>query len=477
MPGPRFTLLAGRRIAPLLAAGLLACAVVASRPRVSPLGSSQGELLVFVDPWPVEAARLSVVVASIAAVAHDGTLVPLTLVRPTLDTATTDRPRPLAEGRLPEGTYDGLAVTVERARLRGAQGENDLLVAAEPHRLPLTFTARGGDGAVLTMTLRAPDAVLDGFRFTPAFDIAEPPATLPQLMVFCPDEHADRVVVVDKRRGRVVRSLPTGASPTSVALDPGTSRLYVALAGEDTVSKIDVIGGAPMDRLQLRPGDRPRELALTPDRRQLLVSNSGSASVAFLDPSTLLELGRVTVGEEPSALLIDRFGRRAYVVNVRSNSVSVIDVTNRAVVLTIATDAEPRRVQLDRAGSRLYVVHAGSPNLLVASLPDLRSVRRQYIGLGASTVRVDSRTDLIYVGRDDAPRVDVYDPISLSPVDSFDVPAPVAYMTIDDVEAALVVAMPTAGSVGEIDLAGRRLRSVVDVGDAPRWVVLAGERP
>ena len=38
-------------------------------------------------------------------------------------------------------------------------------------------------------------------------------------------------------------------------------------------------------RVRLRPGDEPRELALAPDGRVLLVANGGSSSVSFVDPN------------------------------------------------------------------------------------------------------------------------------------------------------------------------------------------------
>ncbi|HUO48851.1 MAG TPA: YncE family protein, partial [Acidimicrobiales bacterium] len=269
----------------------------------------------------------------------------------------------------------------------------------------------------------------------------------------------------------------TGSSAGGLALDPSRARLYVALENEDAIVVVDTLGGDVIDRFQLRQGDQPREVALTPDHRQLVVTNAGSASVVFIEPTNGLELGRVTVGEEPSALLIDRSGQRAYVLNVRSSTLSVVDIGTRAVVATLATDAQPRRAQLDRAGTSLYVIHAGSPNLLVVAVPAMTVTRRQYIGLGAASLRVDALTDLFYVGWDDLARLDVFHPSSLTPVDTIDVPAPVAYMTLDGLERTLVLVMPTAHATGILDLAGRHLLSAMDVGEAPRWVVLAGEQP
>jgi len=69
-----------------------------------------------------------------------------------------------------------------------------------------------------------------------------------------------------------------------MALDQRTKRAYVALSGEDEVDVIDVANGEVVDRIKLSGGDRPRELALTPDGRTLLVVNTGSNTVSIIDP-------------------------------------------------------------------------------------------------------------------------------------------------------------------------------------------------
>jgi YVTN family beta-propeller protein len=66
-----------------------------------------------------------------------------------------------------------------------------------------------------------------------------------------------------------------------------------------------------VNRLRLNSGDRPRELALTPDGRTLLCVNTGSNTVSFIDPGSFIEVGRINVGKNPNSILIDQTGRRA----------------------------------------------------------------------------------------------------------------------------------------------------------------------
>jgi YVTN family beta-propeller protein len=318
-------------------------------------------------------------------------------------------------------------------------------------------------------------AVSGSYVFTPAFDARVPHAPMPSASAYCTAAAASAVTVLDRRLREVVAVMPTGRGPQGLALDPLLGRAYVALSGDDAVQVIDLAAREDLPRIRMQPGDRPGELALTPDARTLVVVNAGSRTAAFLDPVAGLELGRVAVGEEPSAMLLDRSGRRAYVVNRRSARITVLDLANRAVAGSIATDPEPLRVAINRAGTRLYAIHAGSAYLGVWSLPDLAPAGRYFVGLGATALKVDPRTDLVYVGRSDR-RLEIYDPLAFVPVDSIELPGEPGWLSIDDAENALLALLPAAGSLAAVDLNARRVVSRVDVLPAPHALALAGER-
>jgi DNA-binding beta-propeller fold protein YncE len=229
-------------------------------------------------------------------------------------------------------------------------------------------------------------------------------------------------------------------------------------------------------RTVLRAGDGPRELRLTDDGRLLLSANPGSNTLVFIDPGPGLEVGRVNLGEEPSAITLDRSGRRAYVVIHRASQVAIVDLASLAVVGSLGTEALPTRVQLDRSSRRLYVAQAGSPYLAVYRLPALTLDRRVFVGLGASALKVDPRTDLVYVAKEDEGTIQVFDPLSFIPLASIELPGGVAYLTIDDAENTLVALLRERREVAFVDLASRRLLGATDVGADPAFVALLGER-
>ncbi len=155
---------------------------------------------------------------------------------------------------------------------------------------------------------------------------------------------------------------------------------------------------------------------------------------------------------------------------------TVVDLATHTAAATVATDPLPIKAQLNRSGTRLYVVHGGSPQMLVFSLPDLGVLTRINVGLGAATIKVDPRSDMIYLAKRDDPRLYVYDAFSLIPIDFFDVPGGVSWLAIDDTENTLLALMPAQRAIAVIDIASRREVGIVPIGDDPYMVTVAQER-
>lgn len=463
-----------RTAAAVLLVACTACATTrAAMPRVAPL-RGEAEVRVYALPLPADAERLSFTVEGVALLA-DGGEAPLRV--DAADHAGAHRPdqRLLASGRVPPGTYHGLSLRIARAEVTADGARARLLLDPAPLRADADVRLDAGAAAVVWLSLE-PGAVRDGHAFAPRFVARRPPSTPPSQALYCTDPASATVTVVERRSRRVTGALPVGAAPRGIALDLASARAYVSLGDADELQVIDVAAGVPVGRIRLSPGDGPGEVGLGADRT-LVVVNERSRTVAFVDTTAMMEVGRVPAGEGAGALLVDRSGRRAYVTSRGAGTVTVLDVQNRAVLGTIATEPEPLRVQLNRGGDRLYVLHRGSAHLGVFALPSLAPVARPYVGLGAATIKVDSRTDLVYVARADLPYVDVYDPLALQRLDRFEVPAPASHLAIDDAENTLLVLAPARGTLAVVDLTSRRVLAEVPAGLAPSLFTLAGERP
>jgi YVTN family beta-propeller protein len=152
---------------------------------------------------------------------------------------------------------------------------------------------------------------------------------------FVTSQRDREVVEVDLASVRVVRRIAVGAQATSVVGNRAGTRLYVADAGSDSVSIVDLAAGraiatvpttAPPDAVpaSLAPlrGSNPNGLALAPDERTLYVTNGGNSTLAVVALDATGSAGRVIglvpTGFYPSAVSVSRDGRWLYVAHARS---------------------------------------------------------------------------------------------------------------------------------------------------------------
>jgi YVTN family beta-propeller protein len=379
-------------------------------------------------------------------------------------------------GRLPHGRYTGLRLTVAAAKLLGDEEPVDLLVDKEPVGIDVHFDLLAGRAEVIVLTFDAARSIRGGFELAPRFGAVVASRPSPGLVAACTTTRGNGVILFDSRAKTMAGAVATGQSPYGLALDPMAGRGYVAVGGQDQLEVFDLQRGERESRIPLHGGDEPRALLLLPDRRTLLVVNFRARTVAFVDATTTQELARVAVGEEPWSVTQLRSGNRAVVVNRRSSTLTMLDLATRQVVATVPTDPEPLYAQVSRDGSKLYVIHAGSLQMVEWALPGLTVSKQIRVGLGASTVKLDARTDLIYLAHARDPRVEVYDPLSGLPLDGFDLPAWPSQFAIDDLQDQLYAVMPSRRTVAVVDLTSRRLLAELELPAEPYECRLAAER-
>jgi YVTN family beta-propeller protein len=436
----------------------------------------QGEVFMYMEPVPQEAAHLRFFLDGISAVRADGSEVPLTMSFTEFRFDELNRQRLVASGIITEGPYSGISITVRKALLKGEEGEGDLIIPKEPYKIDFPFTAQNQKALVISLNLKYSQSVIDGYSFIPSFSLSIPAKPLIALKGIVSNHDSNTLAVFDKRAGRVVSVIETGAGPAGIAFDQRARKAYFTTTEDDSVEVIDLDSEDIINRIRLNAGDRPLELVLSPDGSVLFVANSGSDSVSIINTSTLLEQTRLTVGFKPMSILLDRTGRKAFVFNALSNTISVIDVPNRSVSSTITTEQGPVRGQFNRRGDRLFVIFEGSPYLIVLDPFNFAIVKRVFVGAGVSALKVDTNTDMLYLGRRYDSFIEVYDPFSIMPTEAFDAGGGVGYMTIDNEGNNLLAVLPDRKSLVTVNLVSKKIISEIDIGDSPFWTAIMGER-
>ena len=453
---------------------LVGCQAATSRLR--PPLEEEGEVYLYIQPYPQEAERLRFSIEGMSAVSDDGREFPLEVSLREIRPNDLRRQRLLASGKVPPGLYTGFSLKAKKAILKGEEGEAELLVPDQPARTDFSFNVIRKRAYIILLTFKY-EGSISGVSFIPTFSAFVPAKPIISLAGYVTNTGSNNITVFDKRLGQAVGVIATGRGPVGMALDQRLRRVYVALSGEDAVEVIDVTMGEIINRARLSQGDRPQELALTPDGRLLLVVNAGSNTVSFIDANSFFELGRVNVGNGPHSILIDpNTGRRAYVFNRLSSTISILDIPNRRIVTALSTDPSPLRGQFNRRGDRLYVIHELSNYLTVIDPSSLSTLRRFQVGIGATSIKVDNRTDLVFIGRKNDITTGVYDPLSFVPVDIIRTGGTIGYMTIDGEENNLYLVNEGKKSLMVSNLVRKKMVYEIDVGESPYWVVVMGER-
>lgn len=439
--------------------------------------AADGGVHLYFQPLPPQAARLTFSLSAVSVVAANGSERPLTVGLRRIGQTEASRQRLLASGRLPSGAYAGFLLRLARPALKGSRGDVTLAVpepAEAPVRVDFPFVISERRSSVVWLSLNYEQSLKNGIEFSPVFSAVAPTKPIAEHTGFVTNSGSDSITVFDKSLGQVVAITDTCAGPAGMALDRQRSRVYVACPDDEEIQSLDLTTGEVLERSRLSPGDRPRELALTPDGLTVIAVNSGSHSISFFSAASLARQERLTVGSGPASLLVDPTGRRAFVFNTLSSDMSVVDIASRTVIASVSTEAAPLRGQFSRRGDRLYVIHERSPYLTVLDPMQLSIVTRARLRNGIAAIAVDTVRDLLCVGGPNDTEVEFYDPTALMPLYILRTRAGVSYLAIDAGESTLYLVSPETRTVVVASLSSRKILSEIDVGVDPAFVLVMG---
>lgn len=438
--------------------------------------AADGGIQLYFQPLPADAERLTFTVGSLTAIASTGSEHAISLNLKTIAFKDAARQRLLASGRLPEGSYTGFSLAIKQAALKRGQNEVALALPDQPMRVDVPFVVSRRQPSVVWLALTRPHPSAGGVEFSPGFSAVIPARPIADNAGFVANTGSNSITVFDKTLAQAVAAIETCAEPRGLAIDPPRRRLYVACSRDDEIQAFDVSSGALVERAPLSPGDRPGELALTPDGRTLLSANGGSNSVGVFDALSLTLRDRLSVGNAPASISIDPAGRRAFVFNTFSSSLSVIDLASRRLAGSVTIDAAPLRGQFSRRGDRLYIVHERSPYMTVLDPERLSSVTRARLRTGVDAIAVDRVRDLVCLGSENDTSIEFYDPRALMPLYSVRIRAGASHLAIDGDTSRLYAVSADTSSLIVVDLANRKVVSEIDLGRDPSRVAVMGGR-
>lgn len=166
----------------------------------------------------------------------------------------------------------------------------------------------------------------------------------------------------------------TGAdsSSRSIAITPDGAIVVVVNSDSHSITFVDSVTQTAL--VELPVGVDPRAVAVSPDGRLAYVANQGSDSVSIVDLKARRVRADVAVGRRPVGLAVSPDGRLIAVAELGEDSVRLIRSSDLATSATISVADRPGGLAFTPDGRRLLVAHLLRGDVTVVSMDDLSSM-------------------------------------------------------------------------------------------------------
>jgi len=159
----------------------------------------------------------------------------------------------------------------------------------------------------------------------------------------------------------VALTIQAGISPSGVAVNPSTGRIYVANRGDGTISVIDSATKIVVGTITV--GDIPAELAVNPATNRLYLTYSDNNITTVIDGSTGQVVGNIAVPQNVKAIAVNSVTNTIYLTgggssgSVPGSRLFVVSGSNNTVLRTIAIGSGPFSIAVNPNSNRVYVAN------------------------------------------------------------------------------------------------------------------------
>jgi YVTN family beta-propeller protein len=288
------------------------------------------------------------------------------------------------------------------------------------------------------------------------------------------------------------------ANPTGIAVSADSKTAYVVLDNNDTLTKIDLTASTPVQGAQIRVGNVPHSVLLSPDGKTAYVSNeagrvakekdfqqySNGTPVVAAFPTGSTSTGTVSVvnlanftvtdtintGLHPTGMAL--WGNNLLVANTYSDSISVINTGTNQVTATInlglpisvpgksgaAYGAGPNSIAVDQKNAIAYVALYNANAIAVVDLNNASATSALMgmipVGYAPSSVVFNATDNTLVVANDKGIGTTgfaVAPPPTNTTENSYGTTHGVtSFNTHQDLGTALIVPIPSASELGQL---------------------------
>ncbi|MEX3629394.1 MAG: beta-propeller fold lactonase family protein [Burkholderia sp.] len=284
--------------------------------------------------------------------------------------------------------------------------------------------------------------------------------------------------LIDQNSHQVVGTLPTGKEPHHLMATPDNSSLIVANSVSNSLMFLDPRTGAPQRTVE--GIDDPYQLGFSPDRKWFVAAGLrlDRVDIYGYDGQNVHLVKRVPLQVMPSHLAFTRDSRTVLVSLQVSGELAAIDLPTQTVKWQMKVGKVPAGLWMTPGDKYVLVGMTGADYVAVVDWRNQKVVKTIPTGKGAHNFRSLADGTHVAVTNRVANTISIIDENTLTNVSDIAglLPGP------DDMELSadrktLWVTFRFAKKVGVIDLASRRLIQTIPVGRSPHGIYFYDRAP
>jgi YVTN family beta-propeller protein len=261
----------------------------------------------------------------------------------------------------------------------------------------------------------------------------EDPSLLPSSLALNPNtskiyvanRFSNILSVIDGSTEKLVDNLIVMQKPDAVAVNSHTNMVYVS---NEDANRVSVINGTTDTLLKtiIIPSNNSTsannysELDVDPTTNVIVMTDKYSSTLSIINGTTNNLLNTIKVGNSPSDVAVNPTTNMVYVTNMRSNTVSVIDgkaghvligsVDDQSSLPTLSgfrTDTGPLRLAINPNTNKIYAIYEFSNKVSVIDGTTDSLIDTITLDNVSNAIAVNPITNMIYVANRDADTVSV----------------------------------------------------------------------
>jgi YVTN family beta-propeller protein len=333
------------------------------------------------------------------------------------------------------------------------------------------------------------------------------PASAPEVAKTAPDEFSGfriyttnevsgDMTIIDPANYSVIATVPLGKRPRGIHASPDRKTIYIALSGspiagpgvdEDTLpppdKSADGIGVFDVAQRKivrvLKAGSDPENFDVSPDGKQIFISNEDHAEVSVVDIASGAVVKTAKVGEQPEGVKVTPDGKLVWVTSEETGTISVLDPVAGKILKTFKVGHRPRSVAFTQDGSHAWVNAENDGTVVYVDA--VKDTMTKAIPLGKAgeikpmAVLMAPDGSKLFVSTGRGRQVFTIDPVTNKVLGSVEVGARPWGIALSPDGKTLYSANGPSNDISVVDIATNTVTRKVQTGASP-WGVIALER-